>query len=133
MVLASGCHSDRTSGFDAKCRLQHLILGPLHNVYVFGGAAIPADDRTYLPQQGGNRQGAGRFHLLAIDHLGLSDRDIGIACLVRRFYRRGGDAGKCQIPQDPDRESRGCIPCSISSLILRIHRITYGNRSSKQA
>ena len=73
MVLASGCHSDRTSGFDAKCRLQHLILGPLHNVYVFGGAAIPADDRTYLPQQGGNRQGAGRFHLLAIDHLGLSD------------------------------------------------------------
>ena len=73
MVLASGCHSDRTSGFDAKCRLQHLILSPLHSVYVFGGAAIPADDRTYLPQQGGNRQGAGRFHLLAIDHLGLSD------------------------------------------------------------
>ena len=57
----------------------------------------------------------------------------GIACLVRRFYRRGGDAGKCQIPQDHDRESRGCIPCSISSLILRIYRITYGNRSSKQA
>lgn len=73
MVLASGCHSDRTSGFDAKCRLQHFILSPLHSVYVFGGAAIPADDRTYLPQQGGNRQGAGRFHLLAIDHLGLSD------------------------------------------------------------
>ena len=41
-----------------------------------------------------------------------------------RFYRRGGDAGKCQIPQDHDRESRGCIPCSISSLILRIYRIT---------
>ena len=57
----------------------------------------------------------------------------GIACLVRRFYRRGGDAGECQIPQDHDRESRGCIPCAISSLILRIHRITYGNRSSKQA
>lgn len=133
MVLASGCHSDRTSGFDAKCRLQHLILSSLHSVYVFGGAAIPADDRTYLPQQGGNRQGAGRFHLLAIDHLGLSDRDIGIACLIRRFYRRSGDAGKCQIPQDHDRESRGCIPCAISSLILRIHRITYGNRSSKQA
>lgn len=133
MVLASGCHSDRTSGFDAKCRLQHLILSSLHCVYVFGGAAIPADDRTYLPQQGGNRQGAGRFHLLAIDHLGLSDRDIGIACLIRRFYRRSGDAGKCQIPQDHDRESRGCIPCAISSLILRIHRITYGNRSSKQA
>ena len=109
MVLASGCHSDRTSGFDAKCRLQHLILSSLHSVYVFGGAAIPADDRTYLPQQGGNRQGAGRFHLLAIDHLGLSDRDIGIACLIRRFYRRSGDAGKCQIPQDHDRESRGCI------------------------
>jgi len=30
MVLASGCHSDRTSGFDAKCRLQHFILSPLH-------------------------------------------------------------------------------------------------------
>ena len=73
MVLASGCHSDRTSGFDAKCRLQHFILSPLHSVYVFGGAAIPADDRTYLPQQGGNRQGASSFHLLAIDHLGLSD------------------------------------------------------------
>ena len=73
MVLASGCHSDRTSGFDAKCRLQHLILSSLHSVYVFGGAAIPADDRTYLPQQGGNRQGASSFHLLAIDHLGLSD------------------------------------------------------------
>ena len=51
MVLASGCHSDRTSGFDAKCRLQHLILSPLHSVYVFGGAAIPADDRTYLPNK----------------------------------------------------------------------------------
>ena len=73
MLLASGCHSDRTSGFDAKCRLQHFILSPLHSVYVFGGAAIPADDRTYLPQQGGNRQGASSFHLLAIDHLGLSD------------------------------------------------------------
>ena len=54
-------------------------------------------------------KGLVRFHLLAIDHLGLSDRDIGIACLIRRFYRRSGDAGKCQIPQDHDRESRGCI------------------------
>ena len=107
--------------------VYNILFSVLYIVFMF--LAV----RPFLPQQGGNRQGAGRFHLLAIDHLGLSDRDIGIACLIRRFYRRSGDAGKCQIPQDHDRESRGCIPCAISSLILRIHRITYGNRSSKQA